>query len=223
MARSFNGTSDLARAVVHVYNGTRTAYSLACWVNGGTQQDKVFIIESRVASANGFVRMGSQNAVGGNKCRVVISGSTGTTLLDSTSTAVILDSTWHHVCFTLSSAGNWVLYVDGVADKSGGPLASDSTSANQIGLGAFVRNSNSQFYSGSLMDAANWKRQLAAGEVATLAVAPASHLGPFDYYPLWGSDSPEPDIGTGGTNTAATLTGTTAVNGALLPANLFAI
>jgi hypothetical protein len=213
MARSFNGTSDLIKATGGAsYGGTRSAYSIALWVSGTSQTSKAFQVDAH-NSNKGFCFLGT-DTTGGTKCRVSISdSSTGSTLLDSTSTAVILDSSWHHVCFTLDASGNWVLYIDGASDHSGGPLTSDTVSESWAAFGLLARDTNSAFFAGTLAQAANWTRVLAASEVAELAngLLP-SHLGPAHYWPLWGVDSPEPDIGTG-THATGTLTGTGAAAG----------
>jgi hypothetical protein len=109
------------------------------------------------------------------------------------------------------------LYVDGAADSSGTRTAlsnSNSQTFNTTNIGVLVRNTTSNFYSGTISEVATWTRTLSQGEVTSLASGlPASHLAPAHYWPLWGVDSPEPDIGTAA-HTTGTLTGTTAVDGA---------
>lgn len=213
MARSLNGTSDLIKATgAQVFGNTRAAASMACWVKGSAQQDKVFMMDGRNAS-QGNVRLGSENAVGGTKCRALWSNSGGTNVVDATSTAVIMDGAWHHVCFTIDASGNWKLYIDGVLDQSGGPLASNSVTLAWTAFGCNARNTNAQFFSGQVAHGANWSRQVSAKEVASLAAGMLpSHLGADHYWPLLGVDSPEPDIG-GATKAGGTLTGTSAANG----------
>ncbi len=222
MARSFNGTTDLIKATGgQSYAGTRTAFSFGCWVNGAGQQDKVFQIDGR-NNATGFVRLGSQNAVGGTKCRAVLSSTGGTSLIDATSTAVILNNTPHHALLTLDTAGNWKLYIDGALDTSGGPIASDTVTESWEALGCLARNTNAQFFTGKISDAANWTRTLSAADASSLAAGlPASHQGPAHYWPLFGTDSPEPDIGIGA-HAGGTLTGTSAANSARVGLNLVA-
>lgn len=211
MARSFNGTTDLIKATGGAsYAGTRTAFSMGCWVNGAGQQNKAFQTDSR-NSDRGFIFFSSQNVVGGTKCRLVSSHSvTGASNIDITSTAVILDSTWHHVLVTLDASGNWKLYIDGALDSSGGPVTSDTVTESWEAHGCLARNTNAAFFAGKLAHAANWTRTLSAADAASLAAGlPPSHLGPAHYWPLWGTDSPEPDLGVV-THATGTLTGTSA-------------
>lgn len=207
MGRTFAG-ADLVKATGgNVFGGDRVACSFGCWLNGSGQQDKIIMMDGRNLST-GFCRFGTENAVGGTKCRAVISGGSGTTRLDSTSTAVIADSAWHHVLFTLTSAGNWVLYIDGSSDSSGGPLTADAFSTTWMALGCLARNTNAQFFTGSIAHAANWSVALTAGQAKLLASgASPLHLAPAHYWPLWGLDSPEPDLGVS-THATGTLTST---------------
>jgi hypothetical protein len=214
MARSFNGSSDLVKATgASSYRGTRATFSASCWVLGAAQTDNIFYCEAQ-NNAKGFFRLGTQNGSPNNKCRVLISDhTTGSNDLDYTTTAVIMDSAWHHVGFTLDASGNWVIYVDGTPDHSASISTVDSMTPAWTALGCMARNTNAQFFAGNIGEADNWTRTLTAAEVASLAAGlPASHLAPDHYWPLWGVDSPEPDIGTG-TKVAATLTGTAFASG----------
>ncbi len=213
MARSFNGTSDFIQANSgNVFQGTRNATSWSFWVNGAGQQNKTIYCDAKLAT-NTFIAFGTANVVSGAACRVIISNAGGTTLLDTTSTAVIANSAWHHVCFTLDASGNWKLYIDGALDSSGGPLTSaTSLVPTWAAFGALVRNTNTAFFSGRIAHVSNFTVTLSADHAVGLAAGlPATHLGPSHYWPLWGADSPEPEI-TSGSRRNGTLTGTTAAN-----------
>jgi hypothetical protein len=113
-------------------------------------------------------------------------------------------------------------YIDGGADftHADGTMG---TALTALGMGVLRRSSNSNFYNGTLSEVANWGRVLSATEVKSLADGlPASHLGPSHYWPLWGRDSPEPDIGTG-TKKTGTLTATAFSSGGLTGDRLVAI
>lgn len=199
MARSFNGTSDLITiASVTAIPDTRTAFTWAGWVNAAAQATKTFVSQGQTASTRSFLFFGTSSVSPNNTIRVLLVDSGNINQINSTAgTAVVLDSTWHHVALTVDSSGNWTSYADGVVDKSG-TTTSATVNTTTAGLGALIRSTTIDFLSGSLQGWARWSRALSAGEIKSLAAGlPASHLGPTNYWPLWGKDSPEPDIGNG--------------------------
>ncbi len=196
MARQFNGTTDLITVDAARLFAQNVAFSQAAWVKAAAVIGMAIYAEAATASINNVYLMAS-GASGASKARIFIKGSTGTTLLDFDTTAVAFDSTWHHLCFTQDASRNYVLYVDGVSDHSGTWTSGTVTPTDAV-IGALKRTTTANFYTGSAAEVATWSRQLSAGEAALLASGePASMLSPNHYWPLWGVDSPEPDIGTG--------------------------
>jgi hypothetical protein len=145
--------------------------------------------------------------------RVFLRNDANSTLLNVTLTASVLDGNPHHVCYTQDASGNYVFYADGGVDHSGshsttGTLTVDRATIFALGRGSGTTIVSGTPFAGTMWEVATWTRQLAAAEVASLANGlPASHLGPSHYWPLWGVDSPEPDIGIG-SHVAGTLNGT---------------
>jgi hypothetical protein len=164
-------------------------------------------------ATSGFISLGTQNAVGGTKCRAVVSTNAGSTILDVTTTGVIVDNTSHHVLFTMDASGNYVIYVDGISDLTGSLVSDTDPLDTWTGIGSLERTTNTQFFTGNIAEVANWSRQLSAVEAAQLVGGlPASQLVPDHYWPLRGVASPESDVGTVG-GADGTLTGTTSIVG----------
>lgn len=206
MGRVFNGSTHLAKATgAQVVVNTRTAVCWCCWMKGAGQQDKGVMMEGR-NNATGSARIGTENVSGGTKARLLISSDAGVSVLDATSAGVICNSNWHHVLFGWDASGNWKFYLDGALDASGS-LASHTITPTWAALGCNARNSNAQFFAGTIAHAANWTRLLSLTEVKSLASGLSPVLfAPVHYWPVYGIDSPEPDIGQG-THVAHTLTG----------------
>ena len=142
--------------------------------------------------------------------RLFIDDSVGTVKLDVTGAATAFDTTWRPIAFTCDASHNYVSYANGAVDLSG-TYASGGTfnSALRTTIGAITTSSGTgSFYGGAIAHVATWTRVLSAQEVKSLSngLLP-SHLGPTHYWPLWGVDSPEPDLVSGGVD--GTLTGTT--------------
>lgn len=209
MARSFNGTSDNIRVdgAVVIGGSSFSTFSLAFWVNAATP-----------ASQRGIYSEGNSGSAGSNfwwvfantngKIHWTINNTSGTNVLTQDSNTSVFDSTWHHCGFTMDASGNWVMYIGGASDKSGAAVNGACT-PNRAAIGELVRSGTGNFFSGSIAHLATWTRTLTAGEMASLAAGlPPTHIGALHYWPLWGKDSPEPDLGTG-THTTGTVTGTT--------------
>lgn len=199
MARSFNGTSDLITIdAVTAISTTSDAWTWAGWVKGAAQSTKAFVSQCANAT-NPQMYFGTDSSTPFNNCRFLLVDVGGVTRVNMLiSTATVMDSTPHHVAVTWDSSANWVVYVDGVNDHSGSTSSAVSIGTTRATFGCFRRSTNSDFLNGSLWDWARWSRALSAKEILSLANGlPPSHLGPDHYWPLWGLDSPEPDIGNG--------------------------
>lgn len=214
MARSFNGTSDRIRAdAAHIFAGSGTAYSVALWLKvpalaSSASTDFCFFCEGNTGSSNSVFALMSLATTSLTAVRVFIKSTTTTILDDVHGTA--FDNTWHHIGFAQSNAGAFVRYLDGASTNSGSYTG--TSSPNDVAFGALVRNTTTNFFPGSLAHIATWNRQLSAQEMASLAngILP-SRLAPTHYWPLWGADSPEPDLVSAGTD--GTLTGTALASG----------
>lgn len=212
MARSFNGTSDyIAADAAHITNAG-VEFSIAFWVNAALVNGQELYGEGNSGAAGPFFQI-QCNSTG----RIVISvrSGTGGASDQGTTSAVVFNSVWRHVCVTQNAANGLGIYIDGSLDKGFGRTALSNAAGqtfNTATWGALRRNTTAGFYGGLLAHGATWSRVLSAQEVAALAngqLPPA--LGPAHYWPLWGVDSPEPDLVSAGTD--GTLTGTSQAAG----------
>lgn len=198
MARSFNGTSDLITVdgASDLFPADTSPFSLSIWIKATAATSKCMFSIGRDISANGQLAIYSASSVGA-AIRVVMVDNAGTTRMDSTGTKTALDGTWHHVLITLNSSRALARYIDGVADTSSS-YTTGTFSLPRAAIGCLRRNTNGFFFPGTIGAVAGWRRTLAAKEAVALASGlPASRLVPAHYWPLWGVDSPEPDIGNG--------------------------
>jgi hypothetical protein len=220
MGRSFNGTSDrIAVNAAHVTNG-QNAFTIAMWVSASIAQasSKDPYGEGFTGNTGPFFQI--QGDASGHAVISARSGITGSSD-QITGTVAVFDATWHHLCVSQNAAASatFKLFIDAIADGTK-TRTSLSNQGNQgfdtTTLGALVRNTIATFYGGKLAHVALWKRELSVGEIKSLAAGMLpSELAPAHYWPLWGTDSPEPDIGdhsiAAGVN--GTLIGTTAASG----------
>lgn len=200
MARSFNGTSDRIRADgAHLFGGAGAAYSVSLWLkvpalasSGST--DFVIYSEANTGSTNNLFALMSLAATSLTDVRLFIKNSAQTAVDNVSGTA--FDNTWHQIGYAQNASGSFARYLDGVSTNTGSYAGIATT--NDVCFGALVRTTTTNFFPGALAHVATWNRQLAAQEMASLGAGLLpSHLGPNHYWPLWGVDSPEPDIGTG--------------------------
>ena len=221
MARSFNGTSDDIVANAAASFSEQSAYTVAFWVkappNGSSPTSQTCWCEGANASNNQFILIGKRVTGSSQQGIVTIRNNAGgTSQVNAVATnGVLFDSTWHHFMYAQNGAATcgYHYYIDGVLDKSG-TYTSGATTINVLSMGCDTRNGGTaQFFNGTLAEVAKWSRQLSVSEAASLAAGlPASHLGPDHYWPLWGVDSPEPDIGAA-SHVTGSLTGTAFASG----------
>lgn len=213
MSRKFNSTTDSIAANAAAPNlSGQQAFSIAFWVNASIAQSSALnpLSIANSGAAGPFFQF--QGTAGG-KLMITARSSTSGSTDSTTSTATTFDSTWHHIGVTQPSGSSTLtIYVDGVSDhtfaRTG--LSNNTTQTfNTLTFGALQRTgSPAQLYGGIDAEIAIWSRTLAATEMSSLfaGVSPLL-LGANHFWPLFGSDSPEPDIGTG-THTTGTLAGT---------------
>lgn len=215
MARSFNGTSDkIAANAAHSFS-EQAAFSVSFWalVPAGSQHGSIYT-ETRSTSSAPWIDINYNSAV--NSANIIVqirNDAGGTQQLSSTfrssGSPSFADGNWHHYVFTQDGSGNYATYCDGIVGPSGS-YTPGTTTIDQLTIGCWQGNGASQFFHGSIAHVAKWSRKLSAGEAAALGAGTLpSHFGPDHYWPLFGVDSPEPDIGTA-THTSGTLTGTSA-------------
>jgi hypothetical protein len=168
-AATFNGTDEFgARAGgFPIYNNP--AYSIALWVNatGTGQSDKRFFSESSTLNTFPLFNLGTDATGANGTIRVYIRNDANTVLLASNSTRVALDGTWHHVVWTETN-GQARLYIDGVLDESTFNYTRGALTMNQTTLGAILRSTLGNYFSGMLDDVAVWNRLLSFAEIQAI-------------------------------------------------------
>lgn len=195
MARTFNGTSDQIAADAAAQYSNAAAFSVSFWVKAAAAaQGHVVFSEGLSSLSQTFCYFQT------NSAKLMAVGRYNNTLyLSPSTTATVFDSTWHHAIYAQGASRDYQFYVDGVADASGTFSSVTAFTADRVGMGVLRYFSGTfGFLAGTLAEVATFSRKLTAGEAQSLASGLlASHLGPTHYWPLWGIDSPEPDIGNG--------------------------
>ena len=144
------------------------AYSILFWVNGigNGQSDLRYFCESDAALANNnpLYAMGTQQYGTNSFSRIYLRNSSGTVLLDTTTTNKVLDTNWHHVALVYN-AGPVVMYVDGKLTFTNNYNRDITGIWDTTSLGGIVRAAKGNFFKGTLDDVAVWARALSQGEV----------------------------------------------------------
>lgn len=208
MARSFNGSSDFIQWS-NITTGNAAGWSGGFWVKLNS-----------LPTVSGYV--GLINAVAGtNEFDFYLKGSGGFALYsgignftfnsDPWTTLTVSTGTWHHIAFTSPGAGNAYLYVDGVQSSPTANTLGGLTPISALYFGEDYKISG-RVLDGAAADLFFIDTELTPIEVAALSsgVRPRSirRTGKaFEWWPLDGLASPEPDLG--GNNTNGALTGTT--------------
>lgn len=194
MGRVFNGTSNFISADGANVVAIASAFSVSFWALMSATNENYLYTET--SSGSDSPLFGIQ--IGTTGIDLFWRNDGSTTLLAPGTFGGMSRNVWHHFCFTDDGAGHWKLYQDGSTLGSGTHALTGTFTRNRVTFGAIRRSSTTNFWPGTLAQAASWTRLLSASEVLALAkgLAP-SRLGPAHYWPLWGTDSPEPDIGLG--------------------------
>ena len=207
MARLFNdAASDTLKRTASV-PVTGAPLTMACWFRSDDQaiNQNLMSLGNSLTSDNFFL-LDIRGAVSDNLR--AISEST-LAIAISTSAGAYTANQWDHAAGVFASTTSCVAYLNGVA-ATADTTAVTPVGINQVGLGVLFRNTDADYLSGRLAEAAIWNAALDAAEVAALAkgispllIRPQSLIA---YWPLLGNDSPELDRKNGFTLTA---TGTT--------------
>jgi hypothetical protein len=202
MARAFNGTSDLIAVSALAMTTNTNLVTLAAWIKTTVTPGAI------ICSDTGTARF-AQFKISANKLQLIMfQGGTARTWV---SVASVTDGTWHHVAGVYNGTTGF-LYIDGALDTSSALTATNNGSGLNWRIGAQLPGVTQQFFAGSIAHPIIVSRALTAGEVKSVATGLLpSHLAPDHYWPLWGTDSPEPDVGNA-THAAGALTGTTAAH-----------
>lgn len=180
----FNGTDQYSvrEGGFPIYNNP--AFSVAFFVSASflEQADRRVFAESSTNNANPVFSMGTSTNGTSHKLRVLIRNDAGAVLLDRSSTRDVMDGPYHHVVWTEAN-GLARLYIDGELDETDFTYNHVALSLNQTTLGALLRSSASNFFSGWLDDVAVWNRVLTYTEIqeirASGIVDPVAPIAPM--------------------------------------------
>jgi hypothetical protein len=181
-ALQFDGVDDFVeigiKAGLPLYRGTGAACTIAFWVRGAPGQNDVRIYtEGGAASNNPLFTIGTGRTSDSttDRLQVFLRSDANISALNARSTAVVFDNAWHHVAW-VDVAGQAVLYVDGVPDKTDwdyrftGPQTRSfgPFTTSRVGLGAVVRPTMCCYFAGALDDFRVYQSALSATDVAAL-------------------------------------------------------
>jgi hypothetical protein len=216
MGVTFNGSTQRTGLVgsCPINTGTDSLpWSISFWFkSSATYGDDAAVMYS-VGDASGnapYQHCLEENAAGGSPDRDVRSslGDTFNTYSADGSTEVTNDGAWHHVLVTADTTAITV-YVDGVAAGITPSPDVDNTRWDRLDLltlGAFGRNSYSNYFAGSMADFCAWAGiALSADDASTLAggiLANEIESGSIVQYNTLESDGTA-TVGTNFTDTAA--------------------
>jgi hypothetical protein len=224
MARSFNATSDRIAVNSAKIAAQGTAFAILLYVKcTAPATDRYLYSEGSSSSANPIFGI-HDNGSSGGKLTFFLRNDANTTVLNYTATHVQYDGSWHTVIYSQDASNNVKIFTDGANKETTSYATTGTLTTDRATIGALVRSGAGNFYSGSAAHVALFARNLTDGEAASLG---AGHMlppafNPSHYWPLWGVDSPEADLGSAA-HVTGTLTGTSAVVGPSAPATLVSI
>lgn len=206
MARSFNGSSDKISMATFPVVGSTTAYSIAAWIKPNT----VNLIHSILGMDNGGPKRFLQFRISASAKLELVQFTAGESPTGLDGASSLPAATWSHVgCSCPGASGTSKMFVNGVVDGSAAAAGGAPVSVvDQAVIGAQLPSITNNPFPGSIACLAYWSAQIPDSWFAAMAAgALPSLFGPDHFWPLWGMDSPEPDIGMA-THVAGTLTGT---------------
>lgn len=161
-ALQFDGTANYVDLPVGngipFYDGLGASFSIAFWVNGQPQEDDRFIaLSSSTANEPLFCLGSGRNSQSNQGSLQLFLRNDQNRNIERYSDGVILDGTWHHVCYTETS-GAGRLYIDGVQDTASFDLRGIATNYSaygtftfdQLTIGAITRQSPCCHFTGEL-------------------------------------------------------------------------
>lgn len=207
MARSFNGTSDLIDTASLPSGDTSSIIWVGAWIR--TTDSSGAIISRDNGTGSGRV---IQLKVASGKINLVMFASGGSPVRSLTGAVTVNDGNWHHVIGGYDGSVMRI-YIDGAADGTLTTSVGTNLASKGLRFAAHVSGVTQDFLSGTIAEAFLRYSAITLQEAKALFNGlPVSHLNPDHYWPLWGNDSPEPDIGKA-TRVSGTLTGTSKASG----------
>ncbi len=183
-ALQFNGTSEFV-TVTPIGPGLpiqlRPLHSFTAWVRGPAQGDRRIYSEGDNVNLNPLFTVGSagNGTTPSAKLRVFVRAPNGGNRLDAVSVGDVFDNTWHHVAW-VDSAGRGRLYVDGVLDSEWAyDVPNFAGSLSRVAVGAVLRATAGNFFSGAVDDLRLFPFCLTATDVNLIRLSGAPLPGGF--------------------------------------------
>jgi hypothetical protein len=202
MARSFNGTSDFIKYGTLPLPASMTLAVWTRWTGASAYGTALWLGASGNTNASIYVKSTGKLAVYYNS---------GSSSYDGTGTNTLVSGTWYHLAATFPSGVLPNGYVNGALDGTGNA----NFTSNAQGLTQSGNDLGTNWFGGSLADAAVWNVALAQAELTALAngvrpyqIRPQSLIG---FWPLDGYGHPALDRSRGKNN--GVLTGTAFATG----------
>lgn len=166
---TFNGSNSFFAYKKSFINNTN--YSIRFRVKAPPQIDNPILYSETdiVSSANPAYLINVQTAAPYNKLRIYIRTLAGAVLVDSTTTQVVYDNTWHDVVIT-DANGMLKVYVDGVISSINLTYTRQYLAVNstQLGRGMLGAGVYSRYFNGSIDGFTIYNKALTATEVSCL-------------------------------------------------------
>jgi hypothetical protein len=197
MARSLNGSTQYASVSSWSLGGSGdVTMSIWAWATSWNQTGVLFDHQPSFGDWDFFFENPPAN--------LTLSGGNNSSLVKYASSN-LSGSTWYHLAATIVGTTG-TIYVNG-AQAATGTVVATTGSTNTLNVG---RYNNFYYFTGQLAEPAVWNVGLSANEMLALGtgkavpwrIRPASLTG---YWPLFGLQSPEPDLS--GKGKSLTLTG----------------
>lgn len=217
MARHFVAASSQYLDNASTPGVTAPPYTLAAWIK--TSADTGVVLDLQTATANPltgsiFLNLQANSTIAGGSL-----GSGVVGYLISSQLHPRLLNAWNHIAVTQDANYLTKVYVNGVLSVTG-ILVISFTAPAAIQVGRVTASGvSSQYFDGDMAHIAVWSSVLTPAQILSLSTdtLPSSIGSPVHYWPLAGTASPEPDLGS--SNKSLTVHGATQSSSPTLGSN----
>jgi RHS repeat-associated protein len=159
-AVTFNGTTGYVNAG-SVGAGQSSTFSAEAWIKGSATTGRYFVAEGSTSTTTPYWGLATDGTTG-TKAIFTVRDNAGVTAT-VTGTKTIMDGAWHHVV-GVRSGSTFSLYVDGAPDATT-TATLGSITLNATVVGALKRTAVSNFFNGSIDEAAIYPTALSAATI----------------------------------------------------------
>jgi hypothetical protein len=172
-AITFNGSSDYlyfintAGADTGLPVANNGCWTCAFWVNGASGQPDQTTYFGQTSDSNNNWRYSMEGAYATANTRYFIRDGNNHVWVSQVGTTNTLNGNWHYLAYTYdANSGLFLVYVDGQPVYTNTfTYAQNDPAFDQVGVGALVRSSVGNFFTGSIDDVALWARALSQSEI----------------------------------------------------------